>query len=202
MASVCIDVSRVAVSRAIVAVIMMAAICMLPYGACAAEKDKSQAQPPKQPVAAQPAPTGSAVNSITQGAVKAGVLGCASRINQVSNFLTGGVPDFGAIMFAPQTEPDQQMFSVSMELPIKDSPTTYASASFAPNQAGGCGGMYESVTYWPQGCGEVASKNFGALKKVMTLSKSVSVLDGGASMKIFLMPAATGCISIKKELIR
>jgi hypothetical protein len=33
------------------------------------------------------------------------------------------------------------------------------------------------------------------------LKKDIAVLDGGASTKVFLMPAGSGCLSIKKEVV-
>jgi len=65
---------------------------------------------------------------------------------------------FGAMLLLPPTNPDQHLVSVSMEIPIKGAASAYASASFAPNQANGCGGMYETVVYWPQKCDVVANK--------------------------------------------
>lgn len=155
----------------------------------------------KQKPAKTPATKAVPANSITQAAMKTGVKSCAGRINQVTNFLAAGVKDAGYMMFYPKNNPDQQMISVSMELPLKDN-TAYASASFAPGQANYCGGMYETVVYWPNKCSEVAEKNFGSFKKGGTLSKNIYVRDGGESMKVFLMPAGKGCVSIKKEIVR
>jgi hypothetical protein len=95
--------------------------------------------------------------------------------------------------------PDTQMFSGSMEIPAKVAPLAYASASFAPVQANGCEGMYEVVVYWPQKCYDVADKIFAKFKKSGMLSKNISVLDGGVATKVFLLPAGTGCVSIKKS---
>jgi len=155
-----------------------------------------------QPTAAPTQQPAVSVNKITQVADKAGIKACTGRINQVANFLTAGVPGVGAMLFLPPANPDQQLVSVSMEIPIKGATAAYASASFAPNQANGCGGMYETVVYWPQKCDIVADKNFGTLKKIGALSKTIFVRDGGVTTKIFLMPAGTGCVSIKKEVIR
>jgi hypothetical protein len=163
----------------------------------AAEKTK------KAPASVQPAQSSvPTVNSITQAAVNAGVLTCTGRINQVANFLSAGSQGVGAIMFLPPNNPDQQMISTSMEIPLKDTSSAYATASFAPDQANGCTGMYETVVYWPQKCTEVAENNFGAFKKIGLLSKNIYVRDDGISTKVFLMPAGKGCVTIKKELIR
>jgi hypothetical protein len=48
----------------------------------------------------------------------------------------------------------------------------------------------------------VAEKQFGTLKKAGALAKNIGVRNGGESMKVFLMPAGTGCVSIKKEIVR
>jgi len=148
-------------------------------------------------------PTPPVINNVTQVAVNSGVLTCASRINQVANFLTADAEGVGSLLFIPPTHQDQRLISVSMEIPAAGNiPVAYASSSVAPNQANGCGGMYESVIYWSQSCGTVATHNFGELKKLGALSKTITVLDGGIWTKIFLMPAGTGCVSIKKEIIR
>lgn len=151
------------------------------------------------PATAQPA---SVINNITQATDKAGMKACSGRINQVANFLTAGTPNVGAMLFLPPNNPDKQLVSLSMEIPIKGASSAYATASFAPNQANGCGGMYETVVYWPQKCDVVANKNFGTLKKLGALSKTIYVRDGGVTTKIFLMPAGSGCVAIKKEVIR
>ncbi|HUN53809.1 MAG TPA: hypothetical protein VMU29_01505 [Smithella sp.] len=147
-------------------------------------------------------PSASAVNGITEAAVRAGALTCASRINQVTNFLIAGTQDARALIFPLTNSADNQLFSLSMEIPLKDSSSVYASASFSANEANGCTGMYETVAYWPQKCAEVSEKNFGSLKKGGTLSKNIIVRNSGESTKIFLMPAGTGCVSIKKEIVR
>ena len=166
--------------------------------AAPAEKPKAESSKAKSPATR---PSASNVNSITQAAVNAGVLSCTSRINQVSNFLTASNPGSGAFIFLPSDNPDRQLISVSLEIPLKDS-FAYASASFAPNQANGCGGIYETVVYWPQKCAEVAEKNFASYKKAGALSKNITMLNVDESTRIFLMTAGAGCVSIKKEVVR
>ena len=162
------------------------------------------AAPAEAPAAPQPParPGNPEVNAITKAFVQTGVLACSGRVNQVANFLTGGAQGVGAFLIVPPAAQDQQLVSVSMEIPPADGPAAYASASFAPNQANGCGALYETVVWWPSACDQVAGKNFGALKRTGLLSRNITVLDGGVSTKIFLMPAGTGCVSIKKEVIR
>ena len=148
-----------------------------------------------------PVNPGNGVNPVTQAAVNAGVLACASRINQVSQFVANG-SQMSAFFFAPPGQPDQRMTSFSFELQSPNTPTVYASASFAPNQANGCGAVYEAVVYWPQKCDVVASKQYAEMKKGRAMQKEIIVMEGGAaSSRIFLMPAGSGCVSIKKEVV-
>jgi hypothetical protein len=55
--------------------------------------------------------------------------------------------------------------------------------------------------YWPKSCEAVASQQFEKLRRVGMLKKDIAVLDGGAATKVFLMPAGSGCVSIKKEIV-
>ena len=149
--------------------------------------------------AADAEPAAPGVNPVTQALVGQGVLSCASRINQVTSFLANGNQS-GAMLFGIPGQPDQRMVSVSMELVSPDKTSAYASASFAPNQANGCGAVYEAVIYWPQNCDVVASRQFPQAKKLKVLQKSIQPLESGPA-KVFLMPAGSGCVSIKKEIV-
>lgn len=177
-------------SAAILIAFILLALFMFEPFALAAEKDSSA-----------PAQSGNpAVSAITQAAVKAGALSCASRINQVTNFLTAGSRS-GAILFEPPSDPDKRLVSISLGLAMKGGKIAYASESFAPNQANGCGGIYETVVYWEAGCADVAKNQFSVFKNYGVLVNSIIVLDGGAGVRVFLMPAGTGCVAIKKEVL-
>lgn len=139
------------------------------------------------------------VNLLTQSALQLGVLNCIGRINQVGNFLGFG-PQAGALFLSPGDRPDQRLLSFSMELP-SEAATAYADATFAPNQANGCGAVYEALAYWPKSCEALASQNFSGFKRMGQLKEAIQVLDGGPMTKVFLMPAGSGCLSIKKEIV-
>ncbi len=101
----------------------------------------------------------------------------------------------------PPTQPDSRLIPVAMEIPFEGG-VAYASASFAPNQANGCGATYDSVVYWPLACDKVRETQFNALQEAGKMSKEISIMDGGPELKVFLMPAGNGCISIKKEVVQ
>ena len=142
----------------------------------------------------------SAVNPVTQAAVNAGILSCTSRINQVMAYLTANTQS-GAYLFIPNNQPDQSVFSVSIEAQGQNAPPMYASASFAPTTNGRVGAVYDSVQYLPQSCAEVEKNFFNGLKRSGIIKKDIVILDAGA-VKIFLMPAGHGCIVIKKEVVQ
>ena len=149
-----------------------------------------------------PAPVPPTTPSIvTQAAVQKGVLNCAARINQVVNFL-GFTGKAGAVLMIPPTQPDARLIQVAMEIPFEGG-VAYASASFAPNQANGCGATYDSVVYWPLACDKVQEQQFKGLPVNGNISKDIKILDVGEGIKFFLMPAGSdGCISIKKEVVQ
>jgi len=175
---------------------------LFPSAVFAAEKNNQNQQIAQQLTRPQTQPRSASVNSITQAAVNAGALSCASRINQVSNFLMAGSKGVGAQMYVSPQDPDRSLVSISLEIQYEREPSAFASASFAPNQANGCGSIYEAIVYWNMKCDDVATKQFTGLKKIGALSKEIVVLDGGPLLKVFLMPAGFGCISIKREVVQ
>ncbi len=153
------------------------------------------------PAAQQAAPrAASAVSGVTEAAVRGGVLACARRIEQVSKYLTGSNQS-GAYLFLPAQRPDHTVFSASFELqPAAASGPMYASASFSPDAEGGCGAVYDAVEYSTRACAEVQKTAFPAVKSAAPLRKDISIMDAGA-VKIFFMPAGSGCVIIKKEVL-
>ena len=166
------------------------------------EPNRNSAPPANTPAkqgnqeAATPQPAPPPVNAVTQAAVKMGVLSCANRIDQVIKFLVANTQN-GAFIFPMQSPPDQHIFSTSLELLAQGDSIIYATASFFPNKDA----VYDTVEYVNKGCDEVEKTVFKNLKRAGVLKKNIVILDGGP-VKVFLMPAGTGCIVIKKEVVR
>lgn len=153
--------------------------------------------PPSNAGAPATQPASPAVSTVTQQAVNMGVLSSAGRINQVVTFLTGNNQS-GAFLFPVyQQQPDQHIFSTSLEVARPDASTAYASASFFPNQDA----VYDTVEYVNKSCLEMEKLVFKDLKRIGVLKKNIVLLEGG-SLKVFLMPAGSGCVVIKKEVIQ
>ena len=140
-----------------------------------------------------------APNAVTQGALQVGMQACAGRVEQVSRFV-GFSSQAGAVLMPPPAQPDKHLVPLAMEVPTEAGPA-FVSAAFAPNQANGCGATYDAVVFWPQACAAVAAQRFAGLRVIGLLKQHITVLDGGTTAKVFLMPAGSGCVSIKKELL-
>lgn len=158
------------------------------------------ARPPASSVPAEPAATKtpSAVTAVTEAAVRQGVLACARRIEQVVKALNTNAKS-GTFFFPAAKQPDQGLFSLSMEVTAPDKPSLYASVSFAPNAFGGCDAVYDAVEYLPQSCADAQKKSF-AQSSIPPILKEIGVLNAGA-VKVFFMPADTGCVVMKKEVL-
>jgi hypothetical protein len=141
-------------------------------------------------------PADSSVHALTQAAVKLGVFSCLKRINQVALFLTANNKS-GVFIFTPQDAPDEHVFSTSFELIRQDDTTLYASTSFFPNNDA----VYDTVEYVERSCEELQQTVFKHLERKGVVKKNIVVLDGGA-VKVFLMPAGSGCVVIKKEVVQ
>jgi len=141
-------------------------------------------------------------NQIATVMFAAGVRNCATRVDQIGNFLTKGT-QASALVFLPEREPDNSMVSVSLEVQPEGTPRAYGSATFSPNTAIGCSAMYESVQYWPESCNAVAAKHFKGAVSSGSIGGEIGMLTIGPAARVFLMrTTGSSCVSIKKEVIR
>lgn len=67
--------------------------------------------------------------------------------------------------------------------------------------AGSCSGLYNQVIYWPEPCATLKTRVFGAFTKERPLLARVRQSEANPGLQLYLMPAGTGCVSVKKELI-
>ncbi len=141
------------------------------------------------------------ISSVTEAAVKSGVLTCARRIEQVIKFLTNGTQESGALLFLPQGSPDEGVFSVSLELNGANGAIAYAAVSFYPDKAGGCSASYDLVEYADKPCSYFKAPSAESKgSSPAFLKKDINVIGLG-NVKVFLMPSGRGCTVIKKEVL-
>ncbi len=166
------------------------AVAVLMFAAACCAQDKAPAAPQN---------TASAVSAVTEAAVRNGVLTCAKRIDQVVRFLSGSAQN-GVYLFIPPRLPDQNVFSVSLEINPQGSGTVYASASFFPDKDGGCSASYDTVEYSSRTCADLQAAIAPQAKTPPVLRKDITIVNAGA-VKVFFMPVASGCAVIRKEVV-
>jgi hypothetical protein len=182
-------------------VISMAVLLLAISGCANVQKSSRQSAVQPAPAAAvsKPSLPNIPLNPVAAAAAKQGVISCAARIQQVTQYL-GYSPAAGVMLMTPQSQPDQKLLPMVMELPAGNR-SAYVTASFAPNQANGCGATYDAVIWWPATCDIVARQQFPGMKILGKLRTNITVLDAGQSSKVSLMPAGNGCVSVKKEVV-
>lgn len=148
----------------------------------------------------KPSTPASASGTIAQAAQKNGVIKCANRIAQHENFFAQQNNAVGALMFVAPKEANNRLFSLSSEI-VEQNESAYVSSTYAPTGKDDCSASYDMVKYWQSSCQDVANKIYPQFGNPLTLKRQVTVLGKDANVKIFLMPAGEGCVSIKKEII-
>jgi hypothetical protein len=197
--------------KSVSAFIIVCCLCLLANAAVPSEKNSKQtkeiaakpvaADNTSAPKALKSASAEDAVSVVTEAAVKGGVLTCAKRIDRVVKFLTSDTTQHGALLFFPQKQRDEGVFSVSFELDGAEGAASYASASFYPDKNGGCSASYDLVQYSKRSCADFASSLSSQKDKAPSVIKKDIGLIALGGIKIFLMPSAGGCTVIKKEVI-
>jgi hypothetical protein len=170
---------------------------LLALGACAFASAAFSQTPAPAATGAQATSTPYAV-----GAQRSGISKCVARINQVTGFVTGNNANSGMVLTSGNKDANTNITSSVIEVEGGGT-TSFVSTSFAPGPGSAdCSGTYDAVVYWATSCAQVATTNFGTFKpSPRPLLKAVNMLDGGPFVKVFLMPAGTGCVSIKKEMV-
>ena len=67
--------------------------------------------------------------------------------------------------------------------------------------AGSCAGLYNQVIWWPEACAALKARVFAAFAGERPLLARVRQSEANPGLQLYLMPAGTGCVSVKKELI-
>ena len=178
------------------AVFVKAAVCLALIGSTFIS---ARAQSPLPPPAADSAITGlNAVNPITAALQKAGVKRCAVQMQNVTSFLTQKSRSRTTV-FPLATDPDDSLVSISSEIMVSNV-ASYAGATFAP-RADGCSAVYEHVSHWQNQCEDVYAAQYASFKPQGSLQVQIKVYYNNAATQVMMVPAGTGCVVIKKEIV-
>lgn len=129
---------------------------------------------------------------------KAGVKRCLDQIQRVTSALSTGA-SMGTTVYPAARNPDDSLLSLSSE--INNGKTlSYASINFAP-RADGCSAEYENVSHWSNTCDEVLAVQYAGFKPMGVLQQHIRVFYNSPANRVMLIPAGTGCVVIKKEIV-
>jgi hypothetical protein len=121
---------------------------------------------------------------------------CAGAVQQVTDFLFEGQDaNFIAQPLGPDADRWPTVFVIESADPAGGH-NRLATLMISPN----CSGMYQQTLYWPQPCAVVKSTVFAKYTGEHPLLREVKVSDAGPALQVYLTPAGTGCVSVKKEL--
>ena len=171
-------------------------LCYLVIGVLLSTSTYTLAQAP----APRPNENVAAGNVITSAAKKLGVIRCASRVEQHERFFSQQSNPVSALSFVAPRDANNRLFSLSSEI-VEQNDSVYVSSTYAPSGKDECAATYDLVKYWPNSCAEVASKVYFQFGNPTTLARNITALGRDPSVKVFLMPAGEGCVSIKKEIV-
>ncbi|MBP7566127.1 MAG: hypothetical protein KA795_08970 [Burkholderiaceae bacterium] len=129
-----------------------------------------------------------------------GAFACVERANQIANFLDAGQAA-QVIVPAPENNANQRLLISSMVIPAGKT-TAVASVALAPSQANGCGGSYRVLSYSPLPCRQAIEKNHPTLRFAKLDGSDVQLAVASRSLWILAMPAGTGCVFDKEEIVQ
>lgn len=147
----------------------------------------------------QPAPV-APLDRLSAQLAKAGVKRCAPIVRAVAAFVTENskaafvVRSLGAV-------PDTAPAVVTVESAHAALGTTrYATISVVPSE--NCSGFYEQTIYWPAACPAVKAQYFANFPATKPILKNIQLSAASPTVSLQLMPAGTGCVTMKKEIFR
>lgn len=150
--------------------------------------------------AAPTAPAAPSTHTLAQQFARVGAFACAGRANQIASFLSPQNRDI-ALMQVPTSNPDRSLLSATLVVPLPGAQMALASMALAPNQANGCGGLYQTIVYKSKGCTAALAEDYPAVK-AQALGETAILMGGmDRNARVLAMPADKGCILIKQETV-
>lgn len=123
---------------------------------------------------------------------------CASQLQTIVTFLLEGQD--GNFTLQP-LGPDSNRWPVVVALESShpaNGRTRLATIIVSPGA--GCSGFYQQTIWWAEPCSQVKRSLFADFQNPRLLHREVQVSEANAALQLYLMPAGSGCVSVKKEL--
>jgi hypothetical protein len=137
-----------------------------------------------------------AVNLATIGA-----LSCVERGNQIAQFLD---PErvSQTLVQAPIDNPNRRLIMATMVLQPQPGHYLLNSLALAPGQANGCAASYHAVAWVNLPCAKAEQTQFPNVKFTRLNQSEVGTAIVSRNMWILSMPAGSGCVIEKEEIVQ
>jgi hypothetical protein len=186
------------VGRAVAALLVWSAAALGPLASAQAETKHPDAPPADAAVSGGMNDASNPEHELLLDLQQMHLTNCARSVQQAMTFLfEGSQAHFVAQPLGPDSDRWPAVFTVE-SVPPGGGHSHLSTLMIAPN----CSGMYEQVIYWSQPCDVVKSTVFAKFTGEHVLTRDVKVSDSGPAIELYLNPAGTGCVSVKKELFR
>lgn len=134
-----------------------------------------------------------------------GAFACAERADQVGKFVSGGGSGKAETLYlqTPQSNPNNNLVLGNLFQDGKN-PTTkqISTVVLAPNQANGCGGMYQTIFVAQEQCTEAIKVHFPDLKEGTVLPNTKTIATSfSRTGVVFASELEKGCLMIKQEMV-
>ncbi len=139
------------------------------------------------------------VHPLAQNLSNIGAFSCAERANQIGSFLTGNTePDI--VLQTPKDNPNNRLLMSTLVV-SGNKKSAISSISLAPNQVNGCGGSYHAINYSNQSCAQTILDNFKEIKFQLINKTDVQIGVVNRALWIIALPAGSGCVIFKEEVL-
>lgn len=146
-----------------------------------------------------PAPRASPAQRVRNALRQVGATACADTIARAADFLfEDGQGEFTLQPLGPDANRWPIVLTIE-SAHARSGATRLSIITIAP--AGSCSGSYEQIITWPQSCAVLKTTVFAAFKSERPLFRTVRQSELTPGIQLYLLPAGTGCVSVKKELI-
>jgi hypothetical protein len=134
-----------------------------------------------------------------QQAQKAGVKKCLPAVQKVSEFLLEG-GNHGAHGTWNIARPDKQVYASMIERTFSDASQIF-SLVVTPTVSGECPTVYERIAYFQESCIATAKNTLSNFEYKGELNKRVTIMSSKSGGDAYLMPIASGCLLVRREVI-
>lgn len=132
--------------------------------------------------------------------IQLGVLRCADRADQVSNYLSRSGKEVVVVDRLAQGQ-SSEMVTATMLIPIESDDYATAEISLFPTESG-CSASYAATVYSKDSCSTAEKKYFGDLKFTALEKLPYKLVMINANARVLSRQLSTGCSLTKHETIR